>query len=56
MTDMKCKVCKKQIEILWDKYYRITVEYDTPTYETKTVMRAHKACWESIPLILEDEK
>ncbi len=47
MTD-RCKGCKSLLDIIRDKYYRVTVEYDTYYQERKNVFRFHKKCWDKI--------
>ncbi len=50
MSNEKCKFCKNGINILYDKYYLITIEYDTDVTQSNVVYRFHKNCWENIKL------
>jgi len=44
----RCKGCKSQLDILYDKYYRVTVEYDTNYQDKTNVYRYHKRCWDEV--------
>ena len=41
-----CSKCKKEINLVYDKYYKITVEYDGRFRESTEITRQHKRCYE----------
>ncbi len=46
MTDSRCKGCKEPLSIVYDSYYKITVEHDTAFQEKVNTYRYHTKCWE----------
>jgi len=45
MSEIFCPECKKPLSIVYDKYYKITIEYDGPTKECITIVRIHRKCF-----------
>jgi len=45
MSDIICAECDKLLSIVYDKYYKITIEYDGSTKEVTTVVRVHRKCF-----------